>query len=195
MVTATDEKTNWIWQTEKLFQQLSEWYELKVSLDPANNGNISLPLELGKPLLIFFLMILGLLSIYLGSRLRKPSSLFWSRRLARQTLKVSPHPLTLSAGQWLKRSQDFASQGNYSEACRSLYMATLQQLHERQLIPHQLSRTDRDYITLTSQLPQAEAYRTIFTIHEQLCFAGHSIEAKTFQHCQQAYQHIEPQSP
>jgi hypothetical protein len=92
---------------------------------------------------------------------------------------------------WIKQVQEFQRQGNYREACRSLYMAMLQGLNDAQLVPHQMSRTDGEYRNLVRLLPRSQSYETILRTHEQLCFREGNISAETFNQCQQAYREIE----
>jgi hypothetical protein len=87
-------------------------------------------------------------------------------------------------------------QGNYREACRSLYMALLQKLDEAQVIPQQASRTDGEYLQqietlyVRSRLSDVAPYRTLILTHEQLCFGNTEISDAEFRDCQQAYQEI-----
>ncbi len=95
-----------------------------------------------------------------------------------------------SVAAWLKRSQTYFSQGNHREACRCLYMATLQRLHDSAIAPHQPSRTNGEYLQLVQQLPQSQSYQALIATHEQLCFSNAEIVPEDFSQCQQAYQEI-----
>jgi hypothetical protein len=113
-----------------------------------------------------------------------------------QTAKLLKRQATQSATEhtlsgWMQQVQEFQRQGNYREACRSLYMATLQRLNDAKIVPHQSSRTDREYWGLVKLLPQSEAYQTLLRTHELLCFGEATISAETFNRCQQAYREIE----
>jgi hypothetical protein len=99
--------------------------------------------------------------------------------------------IELATEAWLARSQAYFSQGNYREACRCLYMAMLQHLHERAIAQHQGSRTDGEYLQLVSQLPQSQSYQTLIMTHEQLCFGNAEVLPETFAQCQQAYREID----
>lgn len=97
---------------------------------------------------------------------------------------------SLTVHQWFGRSQLLANQGNYREACRSLYLALLQHLDETRQIPQQSSRTDGEYRQLLQARPQAPLYQIVLDTHEQLCFSQTEVSADTFKRCQQASQEV-----
>ena len=83
-------------------------------------------------------------------------------------------------------------QGNYSEACRCLYIATLQQLHEKKILRHKSSRTDGEYLQLLQlSVTPIQPYETLITTHEQLCFNNTEVQEENYQQCQQAYREID----
>jgi hypothetical protein len=92
----------------------------------------------------------------------------------------------------LSQAQEFQRQYNYSEACRCVYLAMLQQLHEQVIARQQHSRTDGEYLQLLkSSVTLLQPYQTLITIHEQLCFSEHEILAENYQQCWQAYRKIQ----
>lgn len=201
------EKTSFGWQMQQQLHQIGEWVELKAShIHPPTLPGVSLSPWLGnlwRPLSwlwsykkVTFWIVVGLLL----------SWIIWQAwRLGGGYIGVFPSLLQNSVGSanqgvseltvsaWLRRSQEFYRQGNYSEACRLLYMAMLQKLHETGVAPHQPSRTDGEYRQLTRELPQEGSYQTLLTTHEQLCFGRAEISADDFAQCQQAYQEIQAQ--
>jgi hypothetical protein len=94
---------------------------------------------------------------------------------------------TRSASLLLQDARDYSGRGNYREACRALYLATLQQLNDRKILPHQLSRTDGEYARMVEPLNTAKAHQAILNIHEQITFRPGSVDAATFEACEQAY--------
>jgi Domain of unknown function (DUF4129) len=104
----------------------------------------------------------------------------------------------LTAGKWLERSRLAQRQGNYREACRALYMASLHHLHANDLIRHQPSRTDGEYLQLLQTLqtlqtlPNPLPYQLLIHTHERLCFSPTDVSAAEFEQCQQAYREIAP---
>ena len=100
--------------------------------------------------------------------------------------------LDLSVESLISRSQSLYRQGNYSEACRCLYVAMLQKLHEKKILRHKSSRTDGEYLQLLQlSVTPMQPYETLITTHEQLCFNNAEIQAENYQQCQQAYREIE----
>jgi hypothetical protein len=69
-------------------------------------------------------------------------------------------------------------------------MALLQQLNDNGIALHQPSRTDGEYLRLTQDLPQEQAYELLLLVHEQLCFGDREISQPVFEECQQAYREI-----
>lgn len=106
--------------------------------------------------------------------------------------QVDAAPQT-SVDEWVARSRQAQQAGDYREACRALYMAALQRLNDADLIRQQRSRTDGEYLSLLTQLPQvarSPAYALLVQTHEQLCFGDRPITAEQYQQCQQAFQEI-----
>ena len=100
-------------------------------------------------------------------------------------------PIQQSAAEWLERSRRAQQQGNYHEACRSLYMASLHDLSDRHLICQEESRTDGEYLSLVLQIDPPQPYQLLIHTHERLCFSDTVISAETFERCWQAYQKIQ----
>lgn len=98
----------------------------------------------------------------------------------------------LTAAAWLGRSRLAQRQGNYREACRALYMAALHHLHANDLIRHQPSRTDGEYLQLLQTLPNSSPYQVLVHTHERLCFSSADVSADEFERCHQAYREIAP---
>jgi len=92
--------------------------------------------------------------------------------------------------EWLQRSRLAQQQGDYREACRALYQATLQQLNDSDLIRHQASRTDGEYVSLLDTVPRPQLYQRLLQTHEQLCFGDRPMTASTYEACWQAFQEI-----
>lgn len=192
MPAGSFEKTNVGWQVHQLGQRLGEWAELKLKTLFPTNGSLFnwLPnwsIAPWIPQLIFWL-VLGLLLIWLGWQI---VPLLDPNRTWRRRSPLSPNqslsPKELETATWLRKAHDFQRQGNYGEACRALYMAMLQRLHETQFVAHQSSRTDGEYLQLVQDLPQPHLYETLISTHEQLCFGNVPISAETWQRCQRAY--------
>lgn len=195
MTSGEFEKNSWGWQVSQLQQQVGEWVELQLSRFGSNLPNLPprLPkwsIELIRAIawVLLALVILWLvwqlwrlLEPYIYSLISPPAS----------TTKLTTSQAQLSVEEWLKRSQAKRRKGNYREACRCLYMAMLQRLHDSAIAPDQISRTDGEYLQIVNQLPQSQYYQTLIATHEQLCFGDSEILPETFDSCQQAYREID----
>lgn len=196
MTSGEFEKNSWGWQLSQLQQQAGEWIELQLSRFGSNVPNLpkwSLPrwlvdltgaiawLILGLVLVWVFWQLWRLLEPYLYSFISPTAS----------TTKVTTLATQLSPEAWFARSQTYFRAGNYRLACRCLYMAMLQRLHDSAIAPHQSSRTDGEYLQLVNSLPQSQSYQTLIATHEQLCFGNAQILPETYDACQQAYREID----
>lgn len=193
MPTNSFEKTSWNWQVQQFQQQVGEWVELQLSRLqlPLPKESIDAP-WLAEWLLPVVWLLLGLFLTWFGWqvwRLLEPY-LYSFRAENSDVLAPTRQGSELSVAAWLKRSQECFSKGNYREACRCLYLATLQRLHDTGIAPHQFSRTDGEYLQLVQHLPQSQSYQTLITTHEQLSFGSGEILPETFDQCRQAYQQI-----
>ncbi|MGD1913335.1 MAG: DUF4129 domain-containing protein [Rivularia sp. (in: cyanobacteria)] len=210
MAKAEFQKTSWDWQVS-LFQQkaaeaweyqqkrLFDWLESIFSPFKYILPDVSPEWTLNDRVLdilkILFWVALGLFLAWIAFQLWRefrPYFYTWWREIDRVGTRDKKTTQTeLSSSTWLLRSQDFYRQGNYSEACRCLYLSTLQYLHERGILPHKRSRTDGEYLQLLeSSASSMQPYETLITTHEQLCFDNSEIVSDNYEQCQQAYQQI-----
>jgi hypothetical protein len=199
MNSETFEKTNWGWQFYLLQQRVGEWLDYQFSrfqrsLPKLPDGWSFSPwvVELLK---ILFWLILALFVVWVIWRLWQEFSPYIYALLAKLNgadmlpSKANSHQTSISF--LLTQAQEFHHQGNYREACRNLYLAMLQQLHEKAIAPQQPSRTDGEYLQLlTSTITAVQPYETLITTHEQLCFSERQILAENYQQCHQAYQEL-----
>ena len=200
-MTSEFEDTNLGWQMQQFQQQVGEWLELQLSQTNNSLPELSLPSWLKNLLLpswlprLAFWVMLGLILIGVSWRLLrlwKQYGRFFPSLLGNSAPGGAMATATgLKVSAWLRRSQEFYRQGNYREACRSLYMAMLQQLNDSGIAPHQPSRTDGEYQQLTQQLAQNQSYQVLLNTHEQICFSNAEISPAVVEQCQQAYQQIE----
>ena len=195
MTTGEFEKTNWGWQWSQLQQQVGEWLEFQLLRFDSSLPKVpewSFPKWAVELMKVFALLLLGLLLVWQCLQLWRVLKPYLYSYLspAGSASRVPTWENQLTVETWLQRSQAYFSQGNYREACRCLYMASLQQLHNRAIAPYQPSRTDGEYLQLVNQLPQSQSYQTLIMTHEQLCFGNVEILPETFAQCQQAYREI-----
>jgi hypothetical protein len=191
------EKNNLGWQLGQLRQRVWEWFELKTS---QTFSDISLPPWWDWPILQFIAKVVAFATLALLLtwiiwqlwQLLRPYIYSLRKQLRQPADRVTTTESSeLSVAAWLQRSQKFQQQGNYREACRCLYMAMLQRLHDSGIAPHQSSRTDGEYLQLIQQLPQPTPYQTLLVTHQRLCFSQADVSRSVFDQCQQAYREIE----
>jgi hypothetical protein len=191
-MSTSAEKTSWRWQLEQLQQQLGEWIEVKLRSDDRDLQLDIFPSWLGSLLVRLTWLVLAGLLIWFVYRVIYP---YWRRWLAenrQQPLGLDLAPTQLyTVAELFAKSQQFQRDRDYTQASRWLYLAMLQRLNDAHLIPHQFSRTDREYLQLLSTVPIVDIGAILVSIHEQLHFGNESISSEDFERCQQAYQQIE----
>lgn len=194
-MSAEFQKESVDWQLQQVFRRVGEWIELRFPQFRVPDAPDAPPWQFPSWWLeAAFWTIIGLAAVWLAYQvyrwvrpwldLNNPS---YAKLLERQ--KAGEQERSLS--DWIRATQEFQRQGNYREACRSLYMAMLQRLNDTKLVPNEAARTDREYARLVQLLPQAEAYRFLLQTHEQLQFGNAAVSVETFNQCQQAYGEIE----
>ncbi len=179
------------WQLYLLRKRVSE--AIEAFFAPArkiNRPNWELPEWAAR---LFFWAVVTALVLWLLWQLYQLLRPYLNQAIALRTpapTEVAEKPPSLTVHQWLGRSQLLARQGNYREACRSLYLALLQHLDETRQIPQQNSRTDGEYRQLLQTRPEAPLYQVVLDTHEQLCFSQAEVSADTFERCQRASQEV-----
>lgn len=187
------EKQNLGWWLQQLQQRLGEWWELQQqklfktalpalpNIKPPTNWDIWLNNSL--------IFIFSALLFWLIWRFRY---VFIDALAKLQDLQLpsQPKPTMYSVADWVQRSRRYYDSGDYYQACRCLYFAMLQQLHETGLIPHQTSRTDEEYRLLILELPQPDPYERLLIIHQELCFGKRQASAQLVVDCQAAFKQI-----
>ena len=187
---ASYQKSNLAWQLQQTGQNLREWLGWQRDRLWGQAPDLDLPQidnwQWWEALLLhglLWLVIAVAIAIIWGNR--QTWRHYWSQL---QAMQIRPPLASDPASQpWGDLAQHSAQQGDYAQACRYLYLASLQTLHDRQLIGHAPARTDREYALLVEGLPQAAAYQTLLNLHQQLCFGQGSVSSQQFQRCQQAF--------
>jgi Domain of unknown function (DUF4129) len=188
------QKTSWQWQLEQIQQRLGEWIMAKLRFGSPKQV---LPPWLISAIsyLLWFLLFAGLAWIVYLIINRYGKQLGFRRRRPGEPELKPAKQYTLA--ELLGKSQQFQSQKNYGEACRYLYLAMLQRLNDANLVPHQISRTDREYAKILNHLPGMAPInnqgKILLQTHEQLQFADRTITAEGFDSCQQAYTQLAQQ--
>lgn len=195
LLASTYQKNSFNWQQQKFFQRIDEWIALQLSRWQEKGLDVpdwTIPYWWLQAL--FWLIVAGIVGLCLWQILRL-LMLYWPTNMRARLRERDRFKATVqenrSISGWLQFAQDCQKQGNYSEACRALYMAMIARLNDMQLILDSHSRTDGEYTALVAQLPQSDNYQTLLQTHEQLKFGNAIISAERFQRCQRAYQAIE----
>lgn len=178
------------WQFRLFSQRIGEWMEVRLANTQLPIPNVRFSPDWIVTLCWIILIAIALWLIWQLFNLVAP-------QLARphaERLRAATVARSLSAADWLKQAQQQQQQGNYREACRSLYLAMLQRLDETQQIPIADSRTDGEYLQCVRQLPQPQPYQLLIQTHEQVCFGSQPITIENFRSCQQAYEQIDRNS-
>ncbi|MEM7553720.1 MAG: DUF4129 domain-containing protein [Cyanobacteria bacterium P01_A01_bin.84] len=189
---------DWSWNLSKFWQKTQEWIEYQFNnlegRNPNNSWNWTFSEHFITFLKVIFWLLLALFTAWVLWELWKEFSPYlyswWDSD--RYPTKDSQTPVKqIPLDQWLVRSSELYRQGNYPEACRCLYFAMLQDLHQRKVLLNKRSRTDGEYLRILGlSISPMQPYETLITTHEQLCFSTREIAAENYQQCQQAYQEI-----
>jgi hypothetical protein len=186
------EKTSWRWQLEQFQQRLVEWIEVKLRTDDRGSNFDEFPPWLGLFLVRLTWLLLAMLVVWFGYRIIYPYWKKWSfNNREQQSTERSNIDKIYTVTELLDRSNRFKGDGNYHEASRWLYLAMLQRLNDAKLIPHQLSRTDREYIQILRTVPTIEVGELLVSTHEQVYFGDRIVTSEDFDRCQQVYHQIE----
>lgn len=192
------EKDSLGWQFQKLQQKFGEWWEVQTSQTTAKLPEVDLPSWFDNPMILMiakgmaWLLFAFLLSWAVIQIIRLLNPYIYSLRnqINLTTENREKSKLELSVTAWLNKSQKFQKIGDYREACRCLYMAMLQGLNDRGIIPDRPSRTDGEYLELIQQLSRPLPYQKLFITHQQLLFSNLEVSAALFAECEEAYQQI-----
>lgn len=194
------EKNSLGWQLEQLQQRITEWWELQTTRFAGSIPELPWPGWLNSSLVqtlakIIFWLLVAWLSVWIVWQIRRwfPFYLRQMRSQFKQTAnnasKTSVKELLID--DWLRKAQQLQQRGNYGGACRCLYMAMLQQLHEGGIAPHQGSRTDEEYGQIIQQLAYPQPYQKLLMTHQELCFGDLQASLSLWETCQQAYREID----
>ncbi len=176
------------WQIGKLRRNFDEWLEVVSRSEGAEEKEFTVPdwvIQLLKFLawliLIVFLAWLGLITYRLIRN-------YWLERQGLgEKIKQDPHSHKTFL-QLAQSAQSYYSQGDYREACRHLYLALLQALHDRGILPQAVSRTDGEYRRSLGE--PFQNCRTVINIHENLVFGNLIPSKQDFENCKTALNQI-----
>jgi hypothetical protein len=180
------------WQTRQGWQNLGEWFEYQFSkvdvnapelpnwpwLEPLVRGLFWVAIA-ALTLWVSWLLYQGI-TAYLAQRQSQPA--------AAQTTLPSLEALKQAAF-WWREAQRLAQQGDYTGACKALYMAGLARLNDTKTVLYLPSRTDGEYLTSIAANPN-RPYELLIRTHERLTYGDTQATEETYQRCRRAYQEI-----
>ena len=179
------------WQLRQAGKNLSEWIQLQLAQQETPDAPLptfTFPAWLG-PLLFWSAVTGGVL--WLAWLIVQIIDRYLENRQARTApppVEFMPPPEEHTVAAWLRRAKQFEQEGNWREACRAMYMAALQLLHDREWIPHQPSRTDGEYLQAIRTLQKPRPLQMLIRTHERSLFGGEVLAADNVQRCRQAYE-------
>ncbi|MGF1520956.1 MAG: DUF4129 domain-containing protein [Leptolyngbyaceae cyanobacterium] len=198
MTAESIQESNLPWQLRQLSRNAVEWIQLQLPRGEPTSTNEPPPVRelpdwLASLVQWGTVACLALLAAWLLVRMFEA---FAERR--RQRLQQEPVVATLqslqeqhTSNEWLRRAKEFEQQGRWAEACRALYLAALQLLHDRSWIPHQPSRTNGEYLQAIQALQRPRPWQLLVRTHERSHFGTDALTAENVQRCRQAYQEVE----
>lgn len=197
------------WQIRQTMQRLREWVEYEAARSDINWPDWTWPdwwpdwlwrewawpKEIGQGLFWLLVAAMATWLAWLLYRALEPSLRRWLAQDKQWITLGKSAALSeeqLSTQHWWQQAQLLAQQGQYREACVLLYRGTLQQLDDAQLLKHDLSRTDSEYLAGLSRVKKSmpRPYQLLIGTHERLTFGRAIASAEMFQRCQRAYQEI-----
>ncbi|HEY9889749.1 MAG TPA: DUF4129 domain-containing protein [Candidatus Obscuribacterales bacterium] len=184
------------WQLRQMGKNLSEWIQLQLSRggeeSPSPLPSFEFPVWIGQ--LFFWAVVLGAV-VWLAWLIVQVLDRYFERRRtqprSQPQVKTLLSPTEHSVGEWLRRAKQFEREGNWREACRALYLAALQLLHDRQWVPHQASRTDGEYLAAIQALQQPRPWQLLIRTHERSLFGADPLSADHLKRCRLAYEELE----
>jgi hypothetical protein len=180
------------WQIGKLRRNFDEWLEVATRSEGTGGEGFSFPEWIVQMLNFLAWLILILFLAWLGLIIYRLSRNYWLERqgLGEKTEQVTYTHKTFL--QLVQTAQTYYNQGDYREACRHLYLALLQALHDRGILPQSVSRTDGEYRRSLAEIATSlfQNSRTVINLHENLIFGNLIPSKQDFENCKTALNQI-----
>jgi len=193
------------WQSDRLWRQLSEAVEylllelFRSEARPLWQESATFEAWVQWLFRWLLLVLLGVGLYVLGRWLWR----WWQRRsrplpqMPLGGMTERPRPVH----EWLELAQALHLAGDYTGACRALYMALLYRLQEADWLRVQHHWTDREYLQELDRLFQLgerspgvrRSIQHLFQVHSRSYYGGQPLDPETLASCQAAYFDIEPQ--
>ncbi|HEY9764044.1 MAG TPA: DUF4129 domain-containing protein [Trichocoleus sp.] len=183
------------WQLRKSAQQVQEWFDYQFSRVDVEGPDLPQWKWPEMPARVLFWILVVAFGLWLSWMLYRVALKYWQQRqdwvTNRPTVKSVPTSDLRSALEWWREANALAQAGQYREACRALYLAALQKLHEQKVLPYDPSRTDGEYLSALTAQPQPRPYELLIRTHERTEFGSAPASAETYQRCRKAYREID----
>jgi Domain of unknown function (DUF4129) len=187
------EKTNPAWDLRLWQQRTGEWFEYLISgwkppEIPENDP--SPPPEIAPEFWesAFWLIVIGLAIVIVWNLYPIVERYFTQVRPDRP--KPPPPVPDLTQSEWLARARLAQSNGDYTQACRALYLAMVKQLQDKSILTPDPSLTNGDYRKLLKTRPQPHAYRTLINAHDESIYTDRPLTQDRYAECDRAYRDI-----
>ncbi|MGB3308633.1 MAG: DUF4129 domain-containing protein [Nodosilinea sp.] len=181
------------WQFRQGWQNLGEWFEYQFSRVDVDTPELPRwpwlePLVRG-----LFWFTIASLALWVGWLVYQGITAYLNQRQLRETgvrQKTAPSEAALKqAAFWWREAQRLAQQGDYTAACKALYMAGLARLNDTETVLYRPSRTDGEYLDCMATHP-SRPYELLIRTHERITFGEALATEETYQRCRRAYQEI-----
>ncbi len=192
------EKTNPAWDLRLWQQRSSEWFErILSSWQPSDSPDTpnpvrppTIPAQLWT--VIFWLLVLALVTTIVWN-LYPIVHRALTKSQPERPLTSSPKPIDRTQNEWLQQAKKAQSQGDYTQACRALYLAMITKLQDQTLLSKDPSLTNGEYRHLLKT--RSPAYRTLINAHDESLYTDRPITQDRYAECDRAYRDIDQETP
>ena len=192
------EKTNPAWDLRLWQQRSGEWFErILSSWQPS--GSPDTPNSVRPPTIpaqlwtvIFWLLVLGLVTTIVWN-FYPIVYRYLTKSQPERPIVTAPKPIDRTQNEWLQQAKKAQSQGDYTQACRALYLAMLAKLQAQALLSKDPSLTNGEYRRLLKT--RSPAYRTLINAHDESLYTNRPITQDRYAECDRAYRDIDQEMP
>ncbi len=193
------EKSNPAWELRLWQQRTGEWFErLQANWQPSTPD---LPDQSVKPpeilpqvwTAIFWLLVIALVIVIIWNLYPIVQRVLAKSRPDRPT---SPPPIPdRSQTEWLQQARQAQNQGDYTQACRALYLAMIKKLQDQSRLTPDPSLTNGEYRAILNAQARPQAYRTLINAHDESIYTDRPLTQERYAECDRAYREIEQERP
>ena len=194
MPSTNFEKTNPAWDLRLWQQRSGEWFDRILSgwqpTDSATNPTPVQPPTIPAQLwtVIFWLLVLALVTTIVWNLYPIVHRILTKSR-TRQPTEISTQPIDHTQTEWFQQAKKAQSQGDYTQACRALYLAMIAKLQAQALIAKDPSLTNDEYRRLLKA--RSPSYRTLINAHDESVYTDRPVTQDRYAECDRAYRDID----